>query len=169
MGTNQRYKRVLRKQILFLIVLVFVGGFGVHWYLKHAELAAISRAVFVDSEGKNSAELYLEIANTPAKRAQGLMYRKVLADNHGMIFIHPREEVSSFWMKNTYIPLDMIFVDQNYRVVGVLENVPRLSEERRSVEKPSMYVVELNAGSADKLGVRAGSKLNLKGLVPASK
>lgn len=89
--------------------------------------------------------------------------------SEGMIFVYPAPVNQSFWMKNTYIPLDMIFVGQNWKVAGVLQNVPISNTEPRSVDKDFMYVIELNAGSAKKGGIVAGSKVEFDGEAPKTK
>ena len=108
-----------------------------------------------------SIPLTLEIADDENERAKGLMFRRSLEENSGMLFIFQDDSVRSFWMKNTYIPLDMIFVDSNKKVVGILKNVPPLTEDPRSVGKPSRYVVELAAGETDRLGIGEGSVLEV--------
>jgi hypothetical protein len=94
------------------------------------------------------------------------MFRKSLEDLKGMIFIFPEEREHSFWMKNTYIPLDMLFIAKDLTVVGILENVPPLTETLRTVGKPSMYVVELAGGVTRKFGIKVGDRLRVEGSLP---
>jgi uncharacterized membrane protein (UPF0127 family) len=84
-----------------------------------------------------------------------------------MVFVFPEEREHAFWMKNTYIPLDMLFVSKDLTIVGVLENVTPLTETRRTVGKPSTYVVELAGGMAQRAGIRAGDKIRFDGQLPA--
>ena len=86
-----------------------------------------------------------------------------------MIFIFPSESEQSFWMKNTYIPLDMIHVARDQKVVGIIENRRVLSEEGQGVGKPALYVVEVRAGSAKRWGVQPGARLEFKSEVPAAR
>ena len=88
----------------------------------------------------------VEVADTDEKRSQGLMYRKHLEMGHGMLFVFPESSIQRFWMKNTYIPLDMIFVNEEYTVVGVLPDVESMTLAARSVDLPAKYVVEVPAG-----------------------
>ena len=98
----------------------------------------------------------VEVADNPASRARGLMYRQSLEPNSGMVFVFQTEAEHTFWMKNTYILLDMIFVNAEKKVVGVVANAEPLTEDARTVGVPSKYVVEVNGGFAAVHGVVAG-------------
>jgi len=108
-----------------------------------------------------SPRLRVEIAETDAERTRGLMFRRELAANTGMIFLMPRDDDWSFWMRNTWIPLDMIFIDRDWTVVGVLVNVPPLNDESRRVGKVSRYILELGAHESVRHGIVAGTRLGL--------
>lgn len=101
----------------------------------------------------------VEIADTPAEQSHGLMDRTAMAADHGMLFVFPDAEPRTFWMKNTLIPLDMLFFDDARRLVAIHERVPPCTADPcplyASVE-PARYVLELNAGTAARLGVRKG-------------
>ena len=90
------------------------------------------------------------------------MYRKQLNDNHGMVFVYAKEDHQVFWMKNTYIPLDILFLDEHLKVVGILEDVPVMNEEPRDPGVNSQYVIELNAGTAKRLGLKLGDQYDLR-------
>ena len=107
-----------------------------------------------------------EMALTPDQRRNGLMFVTELPSNKGMLFVFPTEGNQIFWMKNTFISLDMIFLDRTLKVVGVLNNVPPLNELPRHVNKPSKYVVELAAGSARKHRIQVGSILEVASPIP---
>ena len=103
-----------------------------------------------------------EIADTPEKHARGLMFRRCLKDGYGMLFVFPDEEVRSFWMKNTLIPLDMIFLNGDRQVVDLFSSVPPC----RSADCPSYtsalparYVLEIAGGLAKKLKLQVGDKI----------
>ena len=98
----------------------------------------------------------VEMATTEEEKTTGLMYRKELADGKGMLFDFSPEQEVSMWMKNTYIPLDMIFVSRKGRVVSIARNATPMSEAIISSGKPAYAVIEVNAGVADKLGIAAG-------------
>jgi uncharacterized membrane protein (UPF0127 family) len=87
------------------------------------------------------------------------MYRKELARNAGMVFIFPETAQHSFWMKNTPLPLDMIFLDEEKKVVGIIESAVPYSTKSVGVSAPSKYVIEVNAGVADELGIAVGMKV----------
>ena len=126
-------------------------------------------AHFVGANGEKSPTYKLEVCATDGERSLGLMYRRELPETEGMIFLFPDERENTFWMKNTYIPLDMVFVDKDKRIVGILENVPPLNEAPRTVGKLSMYVVEFAAGVTRKHQVSEGAKLVLDGSLPEAR
>ena len=102
-----------------------------------------------------------EIAREPADTERGLMYRMAMPEERGMIFSLGERKEHVFWMHNTCIPLDMLFVDDDGLIVGILENVPTLNEEERTVGCPSRWVIETNAGWSRRHGVRAGQHVKL--------
>lgn len=110
-----------------------------------------------------SHRLAVEIADTSPLRARGLMWRSELPEGTGMFFIFPTEVVQSFWMRNTLIPLDMVFIDRRLRVVGVVQWAEPRTLTSRSVGKPSVYVLEVPGGWTSRNGVRAGSTIELEG------
>ena len=105
----------------------------------------------------------VELAKTPAEQAKGLMYRAELPDEHGMLFVFERDSPRTFWMKNTLIPLDMIFIDSELKVVEVKANVQPCREDPcpKYKSEPAMYVLEINGGLAEKKGIKAGSFVTL--------
>ena len=105
---------------------------------------------------KGEVSFQVEIAATPEKREVGLMYRRELPPNHGMLFLFPSEKINSFWMKNTPIPLDMIFISRDRRIVGIVHETVPFSLDSRSVSVPSQYVLEINGGLSRRYGFKAG-------------
>ena len=101
----------------------------------------------------------VEVAKTIEERRTGLMYRKKLLNNEGMLFIFPREKIIQLWMKNTYIPLDVIFISENKVIVDIKKNMERLSETIVSSKVKSRYALEFNAGLINKLGIEIGDKV----------
>ncbi len=85
------------------------------------------------------------------------MFRRELAPDKGMVFVFPEDDIHTFYMKNTYIPLDMIFIGSDLRVVGVVENARPLTLDTRSVDRPSRYVVEVRAFTASTHGIVPGT------------
>jgi uncharacterized membrane protein (UPF0127 family) len=100
----------------------------------------------------------VEIAADDASRARGLMFRRSLDPDRGMLFIFPDTEQRSFWMHNTLIALDMIFLDESRTVVGVVANAAPQTDTPRGVDKPSRYVVEVAGGQASAHGVGPGTR-----------
>ena len=100
----------------------------------------------------------VELARTDPERHQGLMDRPSLPENAGMLFIFDAPAVQSFWMKNTLIPLDMVFIDDQGTIVGIVESAEPRTLAPRSVGKASRYVLEVNGGWSKARGVRAGDR-----------
>jgi uncharacterized membrane protein (UPF0127 family) len=104
-------------------------------------------------------KLYIELADTPIKRAKGLMYRKTMGDNHGMLFDFKNKEYCTFWMKNTYIPLDVAFLSDNGTVLQI-ESMSALNTKKYSSKIPCRYALEVNYGWFKKNNVKVGTKIN---------
>jgi len=120
-------------------------------------------AVVLQDAFGGAHRLTVEVADTQALRTRGLMWRTELPDGTGMLFIFPTEVVQGFWMRNTLIPLDMLFIDRRHRVVGVVQWAEPRTLTSRTVGKPSLYVLEVPGGWAARNGVRAGSTIELEG------
>ena len=101
----------------------------------------------------------VEVAKTIEKRRTGLMYRKKLLNNEGMLFVFPREKIIQLWMKNTYIPLDVIFISENKVIVDIKKNMKKLSETIVKSKVKSRYALEFNAGLINKLNIEIGDKI----------
>src|SRR2546423_10216633 len=98
-----------------------------------------------------------EVVSSPATVERGLMYRTHLPPDEGMLFLMGEESDHVFWMHNTLIPLDMIFIGKDLKIAGVVANATPRTDDRRSVGKPSLYVLEVNGGWAAAHGVGAGA------------
>jgi uncharacterized protein len=122
-------------------------------------VAQLERGTVRVAGRKYATSFEVELAQNEAERNRGLMHRRVMDDRAGMLFFMPGDSDWAFYMRNTYIPLDMIFIDQDWRVVGVLANVPPLTEALRQAGKPCRYVLELNAHVAGKHGIKVGTVL----------
>jgi uncharacterized protein len=115
--------------------------------------------VTISTKAGREVTFQVEIADTPAKRSMGLQYRKELGSDRGMIFLFPAESPQTFWMKNTPIPLDMIFINRERLIVGIIEQTAPFSLDARSVGVPSQFVLEINGGLAKRLGIQAGDRV----------
>ncbi len=126
--------------------------------------ASASPRVIIDSPSGRSTEVTVELARTADEQARGLMFRERLAPGTGMLFLFPVTEERAFWMQNTLIPLDMIFIDEAGRVVGVVERAEPLTTAMRGVGRPSRYVLEVAGGVAAERGIRAGDQVRFEGI-----
>ena len=117
----------------------------------------------VGADGNPRATVAVEVASTGPQRELGLMYRKHLDDNAGMIFVFPDAAPRNFWMHNTPIPLDMIFADAKGVVTGIVANAEPFSDKLLGVEGNSEYVLEVNGGFCAKNGIKVGDKLDFSG------
>lgn len=115
-------------------------------------------ASFFDKKGNLIVDFEIEIADTKEAMSQGLMYRESIEPNQAMLFVYDEPQVLSFWMKNTYIPLDMIFISADSIIVSIHPNSIPFSEEQISSYGPALYVLEVNAGIAQKYDLQPGDK-----------
>lgn len=113
----------------------------------------------------------VEIADDDEERARGLMYRDAMAEDHGMLFVHEAQQPLAYWMKNTRIPLDILYFDDARRLVSQRRGVPPCSLGDACPSYPSSaparYVLELNAGQAERLGLRDGAELRFGPGIPS--
>jgi len=112
--------------------------------------------------GETRLEILAEVVVSAKLREKGLMYRQELKDGEGMLFIFEEEEERSFWMKNTLIPLDILFVDNARAVVGIVHRAKPRREKSLSVGVPSRFVLEVPGGYCSRHGVHRGAKLEFK-------
>ena len=137
----------------FAFVLVLVASVGVT-----AQGAAPDSLEIVTSTGRHAFQI--EIANSDATRERGLMDRRYMAADHGMLFEFDREAPVAFWMKNTYIPLDMIFIAPSGVVTHIVADAEPLSERVIPSGGPCVAVLELNGGTAASIGLKVGDKVH---------
>lgn len=110
-------------------------------------------------EGKTLRKIDVEIAENDTDRQKGLMFRPFMADSVGMLFVFDRPEPQGFWMKNTMISLDIIYVDENKKIVSIQKNAKPYSEENLPSFGNAQYVVEVNGGYCDKYGIKVGDSV----------
>lgn len=123
----------------------------------------MGKVTFLPGEGgAKEIPIEVEIAEKDHDRQRGLMFRTQMADTHGMIFVFAEKEDHSFWMHNTCIPLDMLYIDEDGLIVGIEENTPTLSDDTFSVGCASKYVLEVNAGWTRQHGVKAGQWVKIE-------
>ena len=123
--------------------------------------SAAQQRVYVESP-QGEVAVNVEVVATEAKIERGLMYRQAMALDAGMLFMMGMEKDWSFWMRNTLIPLDMLFIGKDKRVVGIVENAEPKTETLRKVGAPSFYVLEVNGGWSKQHQVVAGAKVRFE-------
>ena len=102
----------------------------------------------------------IEVADDNAEREQGLMYRDTMDKNAGMLFLMETEEIQAFWMKNTILPLDIMYADSERRIVSIHKGCKPYSLDQIISAKPALYVVEVNAGYTDEYGIQTGDMIS---------
>jgi uncharacterized membrane protein (UPF0127 family) len=135
-------------------LLCFSAGLGAQ---ALAEVLEKQPLTFITATGKH--RITVEVADSDQERSTGLMFRQSLGDEEGMIFIYPRDEPISMWMKNTYISLDMIFVRGDGIVHRIASDTEPFSEQTISSDENVRAVIEMKAGSARRLGIKSGDKV----------
>jgi uncharacterized protein len=146
------------RTIISLILFVFFEMFFLCNYVS-----ADDRTITFYTKGmQRLCSVKAELAVTPEEHERGLMYRKLLAPDAGMLFVFKEDSVQFFWMKNTYIPLDMVFINSKLEVTGIYRSAKPLDEKTVTSWSPAMYVLEINAGKADQCNIKVGSKIKFK-------
>lgn len=141
----------LRKIILFIIFFAQIASFS----LVHAQEKKNLIPLFIKDK-----KLLVEIARTEKEKAHGLMFRTKLAENEGMLFIYEEEEILSFWMKNTFIPLSIAFIDRHGRIIDMKDMEPFSLDTHRSA-RPAQYALEVNKGWFQKNGIKIGDMVKI--------
>lgn len=106
--------------------------------------------------------LEIEFAENEPERELGLMYRSSMEENRGMLFVFPNEEPRYFYMKNTQIPLDIIYINADKQIVSIIENTTPYDETSLPSQKAAQYVLEVNAGMANKWGIKIGDTIQFQ-------
>jgi len=120
------------------------------------------RVVLTGSSGE--AAVHVEVVATDPLIEKGLMYRQHLPPDDGMLFLMGVEDDWRFWMKNTLIPLDIMFITRDMTVAGILFDMRPLDTKSKGVDRPTLYVLEVNAGWAKAHGIAAGAKVAFEGV-----
>lgn len=131
---------------------------GAVFSLAVADELAFAKSELRIESGAESHRFYVELAKTPAQQARGLMFRADLAPDAGMLFVYGAERHISMWMKNTLVPLDMVFLSSTGEILRIERWMTPLSERPIHSGAPSAAVLELRGGTADRLGLRPGDR-----------
>lgn len=130
-----------------------IQGYTAFDFTKDGELTFNSKG------NKFLSKIDIEIADDEQTRETGLMYRDRMKMSQGMLFVFTTEDYQSFWMHNTQLPLDMIFVNKNLEIITIRKNTTPFSDQTYSSTKPALYVIEVNAGFCDKNNIKIGDKI----------
>lgn len=145
-------KALIYKLFLALLLLVSTG----------TSACATSGPRVVVHTTAGDVQVQVEIAATPERRGLGLMYRRDLAQDAGMLFVFEKTGPLTFWMKNTPLPLDMIFIGEDRRIVGIVKDAVPFTTTPRAVDAPSRYVLEVNAGFSARHGLTPGDQVSFE-------
>lgn len=148
--------RAVSAALFAFLAAILVGFWTVAPVQADAELEPLT---IVTASGSKPLSFNIEVARSPRQKAIGLMYRRNLAAGRGMLFPYEREQEVSMWMKNTYIPLDMLFIKANGEIHRVAAMTEPFSERIISSEGPVKAVLEIAGGDAKRLGIAPGDKV----------
>jgi uncharacterized protein len=140
----------LLRTFLPALLIAFVA-LSARAQLQHFDTAALT----IDT-GQGVHRISIELAMTPQQQEQGLMFRRSLAADAGMLFVFPERQVAVFWMKNTLIPLDMLFIAADGHIADIHERAVPMSEANIVSKVPVKAVLELNGGTVARLGIKDG-------------
>ncbi len=176
MFTKSYLNTILKKYSILLIILVSISIVGCEHSNKPKANPSIppkfsetepmfkkdGRLSFISFDNDTISTIEIEIANTEIKREKGLMHRKAMNQSNGMLFIFDKEERQSFWMKNTHIALDLVFVNAEKEIVHIAPNNAPYSLKQIHSFEYALYVVEVNSGYCNKNGINTGCKISFK-------
>jgi len=149
--------RILSRRSLLPLAFLVAGAVATR--PAAAQLQTFKTASLTISGSGGGHRFTVELAETPAEMEQGLMFRPSLAPDAGMLFDFKEPTMATMWMHNTLIPLDMLFVDRNGRIVNIAERTVPESDEIIAAAAPVRAVIELNGGTAARLGIRPGDRV----------
>jgi len=167
--TKIKTKLTTQKIIVGVVVVALLGFFVVNNFInnepkvEYYTFTKEGELVFTDSLGTLKTKIDLEIADTEYTRELGLMNRNQMKENEGMLFIFPIQGNQSFWMRNTLISLDIMFVNDQKQIVTIHKNTKILSDTSYPASKPAIYVVEVLAGFTDRHNIQIGDKIDWMG------
>jgi len=152
------------KIIVFTVVLILVSCKSESKQAIKTETVSFTKegelTILSEESEAIKASFEIEIAESEYETQTGLMYRKSMKENRGMLFIQPTESLQYFYMKNTEIPLDIIYIDSGMKIVSFQKNAQPFNEDTLPSNVPARYVFEINAGLSDKLGLQVGDSIS---------
>ena len=150
-----RFTALARLSAVILALFLVLPASG----QSRSPLVTFSTEKLVIRSDSGERKFSVEVARTGAQHAQGLMYRRRLAPDAGMLFVYRRVAPIAMWMKNTYIPLDMLFLDAEGRILHLVERTVPFSLETISSGQPALAVLEVNAGTVRRLKLKRGDRV----------
>jgi uncharacterized membrane protein (UPF0127 family) len=147
----------MRRRLQFMLSILAVVAAAMVGVLESSSAVELQPLEIVSKTGVHT--FTVEMAVTPEEQARGLMFRRELPEGQGMLFDFQREQPATFWMKNTYVSLDMIFIRADGRILRIAENTVPLSEALVRSGGPVRAVLEVVAGTARKLGIAPGDRV----------
>lgn len=148
------------RKIVFILLIAVAGYIGYQKFFRNPKIEAgnLEEVMIYDNYGKEKKATFLvEVADDPFERQKGLMYRDNLPRDQGMLFVFPRGGRYPMTMENTYIPLDMIFIDSSHRIVEIYETARPKTQGPYGGKTRCSYALELNAGSIEKYDIKKGN------------
>lgn len=148
------------RKIVIILLIIGAGYIGYQKFFRKPTIKAenLAEVIIYGDYGKDKKVTFLmEIADDPFERQKGLMYRESLAKDKGMLFVFKRSGRYPMTMKNTYIPLDMIYIDSSHRIVEIVKNAEPETDGPYGGNKRASYVMEVKAGSIEKYGIKVGN------------
>lgn len=169
-STKTKSKITAQKIVIAILAIAVIGYFIFDTFIKNNEpeleyytFTKEGELTFTDSVGTLKAKIDLEIADNDYERQLGLMNRKEMKETEGMLFIFPMQQLQSFWMRNTLISLDIMFVNDQKKIVTIHKETKILSDTSYPSSQPSVYVVEVLAGFTDRHNIQIGDRINWMG------
>lgn len=167
-------KRMLVIMLLFLVPLAFILVFAIE-LIKTSEAEVQTDKVqpeiqfridgklsFHTADDDSISSVSIEIAETPQSREKGLMFRYSVPDTMGMLFIYHEEQYQGYWMKNTHVPLDILYANKNFEIINIYENTKPESEEILPSGDKAKYVIEVAGGFVKRQGIKHGDKFSYR-------
>jgi uncharacterized membrane protein (UPF0127 family) len=164
---------MIRKTLLAIAAIVIIVA-GIGFYLGMPQPSAdqamrlpVDPTPLIAETAGGKRSFTIEIADDQSERSAGLMFRESMDEDHGMLFVFPETRDLAFWMKNTPMPLDLIFIAEDGRIRGILPGEP-FSEAQISPGAPARFVLELKRGTAEKAGIKDGDRIRHPAIDDAS-
>ena len=153
---NANCRMITRRVLLPLVAAITANSLALR---AGAQLQRFETSALTIDSATGPHRFIVEVAETPEQMEQGLMFRRAMAPNAGMLFDYKAPTVATMWMRNTLIPLDMLFVDAQGRIVNIYERAVPQSLDVIAAAAPVRAVIELNGGTAARLGIAPGDKV----------